>query len=70
MKPKLEGIIIFDLNYFAEYLNVMFYLDQARPDLIFKRAAERMQSAIHQRSTDLIKSGIDDLNKLKPGRSP
>jgi hypothetical protein len=52
VKPKLEGIIIFDLNYFAEYLN---------------RAAERMQSAIHQRSTDLIKSGIDDLNKLKPG---
>lgn len=52
VKSKMEGIAVFDLSYFAEYLN---------------RASDRMQSAINQQCLDLVEKGMNDLKKLIPG---
>ena len=63
----MEGIAVFDLSYFAEYLNVSRYHLKYKYKYYFQRAADRMQSAINQQCLELVEKGMNDLKKLIPG---
>ena len=57
----MQGIVVFDLAYFAEYLNVShndILLKKLMPD---QRAAERTEGALNQNYAELIDKCMKDL---------